>query len=168
MTGADSQANAQLVTRFYTAFASLDSDTMGACYAADAQFDDEVFTLRGGVEVAAMWAMLCSTTKEKARDAWSLQFSAVSADDRQGRAHWEAHYRFGATGRLVHNIIDAEFTFRDGLIATQRDRFDFWAWSRQALGAPGVVLGWTPLLRNKVRKLAASNLKAYRARSRSA
>ncbi len=165
MTAADSHANAPLITRFYTAFADLDSDTMAACYAPDAAFDDEVFTLRGRDEVAAMWAMLCSATKEKARDAWSLEFSAVSADDQQGRAHWEAHYRFGATGRMVHNIIEAEFKFRDGLIATQRDRFGFWAWSRQALGVPGVLLGWTPLLRNKVRKLAARNLMAYRARA---
>ncbi|MBC7438095.1 MAG: nuclear transport factor 2 family protein, partial [Bdellovibrionales bacterium] len=48
-----------------------------------------------------------------------------------------------------------------GLIATHRDRFDFWAWSRQALGTPGLLLGWTPMLRNKVRTTAASNLKKY-------
>ena len=38
----------------------------------------------------------------------------VEADDRQGRAHWEAHYRFGAAGRQVHNVIDGSFRFRDG------------------------------------------------------
>jgi len=53
----------------------------------------------------------------------------------------------------------------EGLIATQRDRFDFWAWSRQALGAPGLLLGWTPMLKNKVRAGAAKNLAAYMART---
>ena len=52
----------------------------------------------------------------------------------------------------------------EGLIATQRDRFDFWAWSRQALGPPGLLLGWTPMLKTKVRAGAAKNLAAYMAR----
>ena len=83
-------------------------------------------------------------------------------DARTGRAHWDAHYRFSATGRLVLNRIDAAFSFNpDGLIVTHRDRFDFWAWSRQALGAPGWLLGWTPLLRNKVRQQAAANLRKF-------
>ena len=29
--------------------------------------------------------------------------------DTTGRAHWDAHYRFSATGRLVLNRIDAAF-----------------------------------------------------------
>ena len=100
--------------------------------------------------------------RAKGMDAWSLQFSDVSADGAQGRAHWEARYRFSATGRMVHNIIDAQFSFRDGLIASHRDRFDFWSWSRQALGAPGWLLGWSPALRRKVQARAAANLKAFR------
>lgn len=63
---------------------------------------------------------------------------------------------------MVHNIIDGQFTFTpQGLIATHRDRFDFWAWSRQALGMPGLLLGWTPFLRSKVRATAAANLQKY-------
>ena len=50
----------------------------------------------------------------------------------------------------------------DGLILTHRDRFDFWAWSRQALGTPGLLLGWSGFLRDKVRAQAAKNLAAYR------
>lgn len=65
-----------------------------------------------------------------------------------GRAHWEAHYRFSVTKRVVHNIIEAEFTFMpEGLIATHKDTFDFWRWSRQALGLGGIVLGWIPFFR---------------------
>ena len=36
------------------AFAQLDHATMAACYAPDAQFQDEVFTLDGREEVAAL------------------------------------------------------------------------------------------------------------------
>jgi hypothetical protein len=36
---------------------------------------------------------------------------------------------------------------------------DFWPWSRQALGAPGLLLGWTPLLRAKVQRQAGANLR---------
>ena len=62
------------------------------------------------------------------------------------------------------NRIDAEFEFdKTGLITRHRDRFDFWVWSRQALGTPGWLLGWTPLLRNKVRATAAKNLAKFMA-----
>ena len=61
----------------------------------------------------------------------------------------------------MHNIIEAQFTFQDGLIHTHRDTFDFWRWSRQALGPAGVLLGWTPMLHNKVRREARRGLDAY-------
>lgn len=150
-----------LIERFYAAFATLDGDAMQACYASDAHFEDPVFTLQGGEQVGGMWRMLCDTTRAKGRDAWKIEASAISADASSGRAHWEAHYRFSATGRLVHNIIDAQFSFKDGLIATHRDTFRFWRWARQALGPAGLLLGWSPLLRNKVRSMAASNLAAF-------
>jgi hypothetical protein len=146
------------VERLYAAFAKLDADTMAACYAPDAVFDDEAFSLRGRDRIGAMWAMLCDAVKTKGRDAWKIQASAIT----ETSAHWEAAYRFSATGRLVHNIIDAEFEFDDaGLIKRHRDRFDFWRWSRQALGAPGLLLGWTPMLRAKVRAQAAKNLDRF-------
>jgi ketosteroid isomerase-like protein len=150
--------NAELLNRFYTAFAKRDAETMAACYAPDARFDDEVFSLKGA-EIGQMWRMLAATARE-----FSLEFRDVSADDQSGRAHWEAHYLFSATGRKVHNIIDAEFTFRNGLIAVHRDRFDFWRWSRQALGLPGVLLGWSPMLHKKVRAQAAARLAAFTAK----
>lgn len=161
-----SPPNAVLLERFYGAFAALDAATMAACYAPDAQFEDEVFALRGRDEIAAMWEMLCTATRDTGRDAWSLSWSGIVADERAGRAHWEAHYRFSATGRLVHNIIEAQFEFRDGLIVRHRDRFDFRAWARQALGLPGWLLGGTGLLRRKVAARAAARLSAFRQRSR--
>jgi ketosteroid isomerase-like protein len=156
-----SHPNAELIARFYTAFAALDEAAMAECYGADANFQDEVFLLRGRDQLAGMWRMLCAATRAKGRDAWSLTFSGIEADDRHGKARWDAHYRFSATGRLVHNVIAAEFEFRDGRIVTHRDRFNFWRWSRQALGVPGWLLGGTSLLRRKVQAQAAANLRAF-------
>jgi len=158
------QANALTITAFYTAFARLDADSMAECYADNATFDDEALSLRSKAEVMGMWRMLTLATQSRGMDAWRLEFSDVQADATTGQAHWDAHYRFSATGRLVLNRIDARFTFNDhGLIVTHRDRFNFWAWSRQALGAPGLLLGWSPFLRNKVRQQAASNLQKFMA-----
>lgn len=146
------------IERFYAAFARLDGDAMQACYAEDAQFDDEAFSLRGRAQVGGMWRMLCGATRAKGADVWRLEVRDIT--DRS--AHWEAHYRFSATGRMVHNIIDADIQCGpDGLIRIHRDRFDFWRWSRQALGTPGLLLGWTPFLRAKVRSTAAANLQRF-------
>ncbi|WP_422099790.1 nuclear transport factor 2 family protein [Variovorax sp.] len=154
--------NAQTIERFYGAFAQLDAATMEACYAPDAVFDDEAFSLRGRREIGGMWRMLCEATKAKGADVWRLSHRDVRADERDGSAHWDAHYRFSATGRLVDNSIDARFGFTpEGLIATHRDSFPFWTWSRQALGTPGLLLGWSPMLRKKVRATAAANLAKY-------
>lgn len=158
MTAAQNEA---LIKRFYAAFAALDADTMQACYAPDASFEDPVFKLQGREQIGAMWRMLCEAVKAKGQDVWKLEASAISADGKSGRAHWEPHYRFSATGRMVHNIVDADFTLENGLIATHVDRFNFWRWSRQALGPAGVALGWTPMLHNKVRAQAAANLAAF-------
>ena len=152
--------------RFYDAFARLDADTMAACYAPDAVFDDEAFSLRGRREVGGMWRMLASATQAKGADVWRLTWRDVKADGTRGQAHWDAHYRFSATGRIVDNAVDARFTFTpEGLIATHRDSFSFWTWARQALGLPGLLLGWSPSLRRKVRATAASNLKAFLSRN---
>jgi hypothetical protein len=148
------------IRRFYDAFARLDGEAMQACYASNAQFDDEAFSLRGPAQIGGMWRMLCRATSsnEAARAHWRLEVSDITASS----AHWEAHYLMGATGRQVHNRIDASFEFdTQGLITRHRDRFDFWAWSRQALGTTGWLLGWSPLLRNKVRSMAAENLRRY-------
>jgi ketosteroid isomerase-like protein len=154
--------NRQTIERFYSAFAQLDANAMEDCYAPDVQFEDEVFTLQGRHEVAGMWRMLCDAVRDKGQADWKPTWRDARAEGSQGSAHWDAHYRFTATGRLVDNSIDAAFTFApDGRIVQHRDRFSFWRWSRQALGAPGLVLGWTPMLRGAVRKKAQANLRKY-------
>ncbi|WP_374355522.1 nuclear transport factor 2 family protein [Chitinimonas sp.] len=147
---------AELITRFYTAFQQKDWATMAACYHPDAQFGDPAFPDLRGKQPGAMWRMLLESST-----ALTLTFTDVQGANGRGSAHWEAHYPFSQTGRQVHNRIDAEFEFKDGLIWRHRDHFDFWAWSRMALGAPGLLLGWTPFLRNKVQRMAGERLQRF-------
>lgn len=152
--------NEALIHRFYDAFARSDGEGMVACYASDVAFSDPVFPDLKGARAAGMWRMLT----QQATDL-EIEASGISADDQSGRAHWEARYTFSATGRRVHNVIDARFVLRDGLIVRHDDEFDFWRWSRQALGVPGLLLGWTPLVRNKVRAQAGKALDRFLAKA---
>ena len=61
------------------------------------------------------------------------------------------------------NDVRATFRFRDGLIAEHDDAFSFHTWARQALGPPGLLLGWTPILRASVRRRARGNLEHFMA-----
>lgn len=152
--------NAELIQRFYQAFAQRDAATMRAAYHPEARFDDPAFVGLVGAEIGDMWEMLITRGKDL-----EITFSGVAADEKAGSAHWEAWYTFSATGRKVHNVIDASFEFKDGKIFRHRDRFGFWRWSRQALGLPGLLLGWSPLLAGKVQKQARKSLDAWRARA---
>jgi ketosteroid isomerase-like protein len=151
----ETHANAALIERFYAAFARRDAPVMAACYAPDARFTDPVFDL-SGVEVGAMWSMLC----DRGRDL-RLEWRDVRADDATGSAHWEPRYTFSATGRPVHNIIDSAFTFKAGLIDTHVDTFDLWRWSRMALGTKGTLLGWSPFVRKAIQAQAKRGLDAW-------
>ena len=154
-------ANEDTLRRFYEAFSRRDAATMAACYAPDVQFSDPVFTDLRGPQAGLMWKMLC----ERGKDL-KIEFRDVRADGASGSAHWEAWYTFSTTGRKVHNVIDASFEFRDGRIVRHTDRFDLYRWARQALGPAGVLLGWTPLLQNKVRAMAAKGLADYQRNSK--
>jgi ketosteroid isomerase-like protein len=145
--------NQQLIEHFYQSFQRKDYRSMAACYHPDATFSDEVFSLKNGKEIAAMWHFLC----ESGKDLY-IEYAGVQADELSGRAHWEAHYTFSRTGRKVHNMIEASFELRDGKIIRHVDRFPFWRWSQQAFGLTGWLLGWTPFLKNKVRDTAMSGL----------
>jgi ketosteroid isomerase-like protein len=150
--------NDELLRRFYAAFDRGDGDAMAACYLPEARFHDPVFGELTGAEAGDMWRMLTG----RAADL-RVELREHEATDTTGGAHWIATYTFAQTGRKVINDIQASFRFADGLIAEHVDRFSFWAWSRQALGAPGLLLGWTPLLRGKVGAQARQGLQVYRA-----
>jgi hypothetical protein len=153
------QLHRATLMRFYNAFAHLDPATMAQCYATDAQFRDEVFSLDGRDQVMSMWFMLCETLDHRGRADWKLNYRIVSVDAQAARLHWSARYHFGPAGRAVHNRIDATFRFdAAGRITYHHDRFNFWHWSRQALGW---LLGWSPLMRRKVRTRAQAGLNRY-------
>jgi ketosteroid isomerase-like protein len=147
-----------LLKRFYAAFATLDAHAMQNCYAPDARFNDPVFTLQGREQIGTMWLMLCETIRNRGQAVWRLEARDVEATGERGSAHWEARYRFGAAGRMVHHVVESSFTFEDGLIATQQDSFNFWRWARQALGPTGLALGWTGFLHDKVRRESTAKL----------
>ena len=142
-----------ILNLYYTAFQQRDWAAMGACYHNDAHFSDPVFPDLDANAVRAMWKMLLTSGTDL-----RMEFKVLTEDTTSGKAQWEAFYTFSRTGRAVHNKITSTFVLRDGLILKQTDAFDFWRWSRQALGTTGSLLGWTPIVRNKVRAMAAKNL----------
>jgi limonene-1,2-epoxide hydrolase len=148
--------NEELIETFYTSFQKLDAEAMVRCYHADVRFSDPVFPNLTQPQVIAMWRMLCKQAKN-----FELTFADVEANDRTGKAHWKASYDFSATGRRVNNKIDARFEFQDGKIIKHTDSFNFWKWSRMALGPTGLLLGWTPLVRKKVQSQAAARLAKF-------
>jgi ketosteroid isomerase-like protein len=151
-----SDSNAELIHRLYVALDKRDGEAMARCYHANAHFSDPVFTSLDGRAVGDMWRMLASRATDLRVEA-----SDIVADADTGSAHWVAHYTFTGTGRKVVNRIDAKFRFREGLIVDHRDTFDLWRWAAQALGPMGLLLGWSPMVRNKIRAQAAANLAKF-------
>ena len=152
--------NAVLIQVFYESFKTLNAEGMQKCYHSDVHFSDPVFPSLKGSEAGAMWAMLIENLK-KSNNSWALEFSEITANDAEGTCHWEAHYTLSATGRKVHNIIDAKFLFKDGLIIRHVDRFDFYRWARLGFGTTGTVIGWTPFFRKIVQNKVKHQLEKY-------
>ena len=128
----------ETIESFYRAFQQRNYEGMTACYHPSIHFSDPVFPDLRGDEARAMWHMLC----EQGTDL-HVTFTDVTAEGDGGGAHWDAHYTFSPTGRLVHNKVDARFEFEDGKIIRHVDSFDLWRWTRMALGTTGVVTGWS-------------------------
>lgn len=151
-----SERNEETIRRLYDGLDRADGEAMAACYAPDATFSDPVFPDLEGSEVGDMWRMLT----ERSTDL-SVELAEHSAGPDTGDAHWIATYTF-RTGRSVVNDVRAELRFTaDGRISTHRDTFDVWKWSRQALGPIGIALGWSPIVRNKIRTEAADGLAEF-------
>jgi ketosteroid isomerase-like protein len=139
------ETNKALIEQFYRAFANGDASAMNACYHDQIIFSDPAFGELKGDEVRNMWMML--TQRNKAL----IHFGQVEANEYTGSAKWMADYIFSLTGRKVLNHISARFEFKDGKISRHTDDFDLWRWSRQAFGFKGLLLGWTPFMKNKIR-----------------
>lgn len=151
-------ANERTIRQLYDALGRKDGDAMAACYAPDATFEDPAFGKLQGPQVGGMWRMLTS----RATDL-TVRLDFVQADDNSASARWIADYTFTATGRKVRNVGEANFAMQGGVIQDHVDSFPFWRWSRQALGGPGWLLGWTPMLRSKVQRNARRQLERFMA-----
>ena len=151
-------ANDELLQRFYGAFAARDGVGMEACYAPAVTFSDPVFTDLRGPVAGAMWRMLTGRAKDL-----EVELLERETEGDVGSARWRATYTYSQTGRPVVNDVQASFRFVDGAIAEHVDSFGFHRWARQALGTPGLLLGWTPMLRSTVRRRARKALVEFMA-----
>lgn len=145
--------NAKLIERFYAALDAHDAEAIAKCYHDDIVFSDPVFGELKEERARAMWRMLAARGKDL-----RVRVEDARADDATGAARWIATYSFGKAGRRVRNVVEARFTFRDGLIVTHHDRFNLWKWSGMALGPVGWALGWSPPVRARIRADARRQL----------
>lgn len=149
----------ELIKVFYDCFARADWKGMADCYGEDPFFYDPVFQDLQGPEVSAMWQLLLRGAKDL-----RVEVSDIHSDQGYGSCHWVATYTFPRTGRRVVNKGKAMLTISGGRIVEHQDDFSLWNWSRQALGLPGLLFGWTPPLQNSIRRQARRNLEKFMAK----
>lgn len=149
--------NETIIREFYTSFATGDYQKMTSFYHEDIVFRDPVFGKLEGERVSEMWKMLLSNKSAKLK----VEFSDIKTFDNQGEARWKASYLYGKKKRQVINYVHANFKFREGKIVEHFDNFSMSKWSSQALGTVGILLGWAPLLKNKIKKEANKALDKY-------
>ncbi|WP_204344989.1 nuclear transport factor 2 family protein [Psychroserpens algicola] len=147
-----------LIEKFYTAFNELDAEAMISCYHEDVVFEDPAFGILKGERACNMWRMLCATQNGK---DFKVIYSNVNTTANGGSALWEAFYTFSKTGRKVHNVITANFKFKDGKIIKHTDQFNLHKWAKQAIGFKGFIVGGTRYFKNKLRHQTNSLLTTY-------
>ena len=152
--------NQELITKFYTAFLNGDATKMLECYHNEVVFEDPAFGQLKGDRAKAMWKMLLSKREEI---NLSISFQVLNNHE----ALWTARYNYGPNKRSVTNNIRANFAFQDGKIIQHTDQFSLWKWSQQALGASGLVIGWSTFMRNKIQKTTNTLLDKYIAKANS-
>ncbi|HJS01067.1 MAG TPA: nuclear transport factor 2 family protein [Flavobacterium sp.] len=146
------------IHQLYTSLATGNISNIEACYASKVKFHDPIFGTLLDYEVPKMWKMLT----KKSKGNLEIEYSILKCNDFKASVKWTAKYTFGKKNRKVINNIKSEFHFKDGLIIKQDDDFDIWAWSKQALGLSGILLGWTGYLQRKIQLQAINSLKNYK------
>ncbi|WP_367916135.1 nuclear transport factor 2 family protein [Leadbetterella sp. DM7] len=146
----------EVVIAFYEAMKARDYKTMASLYTINAVFSDPVFPSLSGFEAGKMWEMLLKSAKDM-----SVEYKVLDHGKESARVRWTALYTFSKTGRKVRNEVVSTFEILDGQIMTQRDRFNFGAWSRQALGFLPWLLGFTGITRKKVQESAERSLNDF-------
>lgn len=146
----------QLIHTFYEGLAARDGDAMVSCYHERVVFEDPAFGELQAADARAMWQMLCASDTDL-----RVRHTIIHSSDTAAKVEWVADYTFSSTGRSVTNEVTANLTFEDGKIIDHRDHFSFWKWSSQALGLPGTLLGWSPMLKTKVQSTTRATLDAF-------
>ncbi|MDB4438872.1 nuclear transport factor 2 family protein [bacterium] len=152
----------EIITRFYQAFEQGDAQVMTECYSDNISFEDPAFGKLKGDKAKMMWHMLLSKKDKKP----SIEFKNVESDGHKGKSDWIAKYNYGPKNRKVVNNISAEFIFENDKIIAHKDTFDLWKWSRQALGVSGLLLGWSPFIKNKIQATTNGMLNKYMAQNK--
>ena len=148
----------KIVTAFYSAFQNKDIEGMISCYHDDITFEDPAFGELKGNRAKAMWTMLI----ERGKNDLIIQFSDVTSNEKNKCiAHWVADYKFGPKKRPVKNEIDASFETKDGKIFKHKDVFNVWTWSRQSMGIPGMLFGWTGFMQKAISSGANKQLDKF-------
>ncbi len=142
--------------RFYDALSVRDWYTMSLLYAEHATFSDPVFPLLNAKGTRLMWQMLLSRAED-----FDVDVNVLEDSPSRARVNWVARYTFSVTGRPVTNHVSTQMQLVAGKIVRQQDSFSLWRWSAQALGAKGALLGWTPIVRNKIRAQASASLRDF-------
>lgn len=159
---------AEVVEAFYAAFARRDGAAMGALYHPEASFSDPVFGSLRGAQIGAMWTMLCESAPDLVVTPSGVKAGAAAEGAATPvTAHWDATYTFPATRMPVRNSVDARLEVRDGKIVSHVDDFDFYRWSRQALGVVGWLFGWTSFFKNRMTAASRAQLESWQEQRRS-
>lgn len=147
----------ELIKQFYEGFAEKNAEKMNTCYHKDVTFEDPAFGKLSSERTHAMWQMLLLNKNAIQK----VSFNNIQVNGTEGKANWIAEYEFGPNKRKVINHVKANFEFKDNLIIKHKDEFSMWKWSQQALGLAGILLGWSPLIKNKVQATTKQRLDLF-------
>ncbi|MGB3182082.1 MAG: nuclear transport factor 2 family protein [Cyclobacteriaceae bacterium] len=142
---------------FYSAFAEENADRMVTYYTDETVFSDPAFGTLKGPRAMAMWQMLM----ERSKGQLQIEYEIAEANTGTGVVRWQADYPFGPDKRRVINHVTSRLILENGKIIRHADSFSFGKWSRQALGLPGLLLGWTPFMQKAVQKKTGKLLSRY-------
>lgn len=146
----------QLIHTFYSAFKERNFRVMQECYADNATFSDPIFQDLNADQVRAMWEMFLVKS-----DSLTIEYKNIELIQELVTAQWTARYTLSSTGRQVTNTIRSIFRIKNGKIVRHTDSFNFYGWTRQALGMKGILLGWTPFVKNRIRRTARASLRTF-------
>ncbi|KAG8804898.1 hypothetical protein FRC17_005845 [Serendipita sp. 399] len=150
----------QLVERYLAAYKAYDLAAMDACTDPEFTFSDPAFPSLNSKQAKGMFSMFVNN-REKNKMELEYKDIKKGLNDLTYTATYTVRYIFN--GRPVTNVIDTTLTIspQSNLLLSQVDTFPFHAWARQALGLPGLLLGWTGFLQSQVQNNAAQTLEKY-------